>query len=69
MQCLMVMGGEKASQYCVDWLSSYVRCHKMFPVDIVKSMQDEFYTIDSDFVRTGYNDGTTACAAIIDWEY
>jgi len=58
-------GGEKASQYCVDWLSSYVRCQKMFPVNIVRSMQDAFTTIDSDFVRTGYNDGTTACAAVV----
>mmetsp|Transcript_22687 Transcript_22687/g.37538 ORF Transcript_22687/g.37538 Transcript_22687/m.37538 type:complete len:516 (-) Transcript_22687:151-1698(-) len=55
-------GGEKASQYCVDWLSSYVRHDHSFPYDLGYSMKKAFTTIDDDFIATGYPDGTTSCA-------
>ena len=55
-------GGDKASQYCADWLSSYVRNDASFPYDLGYSMKKAFTTIDDDFIGTGYPDGTTACA-------
>lgn len=55
-------GGDKASQYCVDWLSSYVRNDGSFPYDLGFSMKKAFTTIDDDFIGTGFPDGTTACA-------
>lgn len=55
-------GGDKASQYCVDWLSSYVRHDDSFPYDLGFSMKKAFTAIDDDFVETGNPDGTTACA-------
>lgn len=55
-------GGDKASQYCVDWLSSYVRNDGSFPYDLGYSMKKAFTTIDEDFIGTGFPDGTTACA-------
>lgn len=55
-------GGDKASQYCVDWLSSYVRYDEAFPYDLGFSMKKAFTAIDDDFVETGNPDGTTACA-------
>lgn len=54
-------GGEKASQYCADWLSSYVRNEDCFPFDLGFAMKKAFTNIDDDFVNTGYPDGTTAC--------
>lgn len=55
-------GGDKASQYCADWLSSYVRNEDCFPFDLGFAMKKAFTNIDDDFVNTGYPDGTTACA-------
>ena len=55
-------GGDKASQYCVDWLSSYVRNDASFPYDLGYSMKKAFTTIDEDFIGTGFPDGTTSCA-------
>lgn len=55
-------GGEKASQYCVDWLSSYVRHDQSFPYDLGYSMKKAFTSIDDDFISTGHPDGTTSCA-------
>jgi serine/threonine protein phosphatase PrpC len=55
-------GGDKASQYCADWLSSYVRNEDCFPFDLGFAMKKAFTNIDEDFVHTGYPDGTTACA-------
>jgi len=55
-------GGDKASQYCVDWLSSYVRHDESFPYDLGFAMKKSFTAIDDDFIGTGYPDGTTACA-------
>jgi len=55
-------GGDKASQYCVDWLSSYVRHNESFPYDLGFAMKKSFTAIDDDFIGTGYPDGTTACA-------
>jgi len=55
-------GGDKASQYCADWLSSYVRNEDCFPFDLGFAMKKAFTNIDEDFINTGYPDGTTACA-------
>jgi serine/threonine protein phosphatase PrpC len=55
-------GGDKASQYCADWMSSYVKNEDSFPHDLGYAMKNAFTTIDDDFVGTGYPDGSTACA-------
>ena len=46
-------GGEKASQFCADWLSSYVRNEDSFPYDLGYSMKNAFTAIDEDFITTG----------------
>jgi len=55
-------GGDKASQFCADWMSAYVRNDESYPYDLGYSMKNAFTTIDEDFVGTGQTDGTTACA-------
>lgn len=60
--CFDGHGGEKASQYCSDWLSSYVRHDESFPYDLGYSMKKAFTAIDDDFIGTGHPDGTTSCA-------
>ena len=60
--CFDGHGGDKASQYCADWLSSYVKNEDSFPHDLGYAMKNAFTTIDEDFVGTGYPDGSTACA-------
>jgi protein phosphatase 1L len=58
-------GGDKASQFCADWLSSYVRNEESYPFDLGYSMKNAFSAIDEDFVATGHPDGSTACAATL----
>ncbi|KAG7369375.1 protein phosphatase 2C [Nitzschia inconspicua] len=58
-------GGDKASQFCADWLSSYVRNEESYPFDLGYSMKNAFTAIDEDFVATGHPDGSTACAATL----
>ena len=58
-------GGDKASQYCSDWLSSYVRNEEAYPFDLGYAMKNAFTSIDDDFVATGQPDGSTACAATL----
>mmetsp|Transcript_3676 Transcript_3676/g.5691 ORF Transcript_3676/g.5691 Transcript_3676/m.5691 type:complete len:660 (-) Transcript_3676:370-2349(-) len=58
-------GGERASQFCVDWLSSYVRHHQSFPSDMGTVLRDSFRSVDVDFVSTGLQDGTTACTCLV----
>jgi len=55
-------GGDKASQYCADWMSSYVREEESYPFDLGFAMKNAFTAVDSDFVGTGHPDGTTCCA-------
>merc|ERR1740133_52367 len=55
-------GGDKASQYCSDWLSSYVRNEESYPFDLGYAMKNAFTSIDDDFVATGQPDGSTCCA-------
>lgn len=55
-------GGDKASQFCADWMSAYIRNDKSYPYDLGYSMKNAFTLIDDDFVGTGHPDGTTACA-------
>ena len=58
-------GGEKASQFCADWLSSYVRNEESYPFDLGYAMKNAFTAIDEDFIATGYPDGSTACAVTL----
>jgi protein phosphatase 1L len=58
-------GGDKASQFCSDWMSAYVRNDDSYPYDLGYSMKNAFVTIDDDFVNTGQTDGSTACAVSI----
>eukprot|EP00523_Entomoneis_sp_CCMP467_P007583 CAMPEP_0168725724 /NCGR_PEP_ID=MMETSP0724-20121128/4302_1 /TAXON_ID=265536 /ORGANISM="Amphiprora sp., Strain CCMP467" /LENGTH=517 /DNA_ID=CAMNT_0008772519 /DNA_START=525 /DNA_END=2078 /DNA_ORIENTATION=+ len=58
-------GGDKASQFCADWMSSYVRSDASYPFDLGYSMKNAFTSADKDFVNQGQTDGTTACAVSI----
>ena len=58
-------GGAEASQFCSDWLSSYIRKDKEYPINISNAMKSAFATIDKDFVASGYLDGSTACACAV----
>lgn len=58
-------GGDKASQFCSDWMSSYVRNEESYPFDLGYAMKNAFTSIDEDFVATGQPDGSTACAATL----
>jgi len=55
-------GGDKASQFSADWLSSYVRQDESFPYDLGYSMKKSYARADEDFVGTTHPDGTTACS-------
>jgi serine/threonine protein phosphatase PrpC len=54
-------GGDKASQFCADWMTAYIRNDKSYPYDLGYSMKNAFLSIDEDFVATGNPDGTTSC--------
>mmetsp|Transcript_40561 Transcript_40561/g.84430 ORF Transcript_40561/g.84430 Transcript_40561/m.84430 type:complete len:526 (-) Transcript_40561:142-1719(-) len=58
-------GGDKASQFCSDWMSSYVRSDPSYPYDLGYAMKNAFTAVDKDFVNNGQTDGTTACAVSI----
>lgn len=59
-------GGSAASQFCSDWISSYIRKkNEHFPENLPLAMKSSFTKIDDDVVRSGYFDGTTACAVTI----
>ena len=58
-------GGDKASQFCVDWMSSYVRSDAAYPHDLGYAMKNAFTTVDKDFVNSGHPDGSTSCAVTI----
>ena len=46
-------GGDKASQFCADWLSAYIRHDESYPYDLGYAMKNAFTAIDEDFVGTG----------------
>lgn len=58
-------GGYKASQFCADWMSSYVKNEQSYPYDLGFAMKNAFCNADDDFVNTGHPDGSTACAATL----
>lgn len=59
-------GGSAASQFCSDWISSYIRKkNDYYPDNISLAVESAFIKIDSDFVSSGLLDGTTACAVTI----
>jgi hypothetical protein len=41
-------GGSSASQYCSDWLSSYVRKNEFFPEQLPKAMESAFIQVSLD---------------------
>lgn len=58
-------GGDRASQYCCDRLTSYLYNQPDFPHDIGKALKHAFFNMDKDFVRTRLTDGTTACVCVV----
>lgn len=58
-------GGAAASQFCSDWLSSYVRKNEFFPDRLPLAMETAFEKLDADFVSSGNLDGSTACACAV----
>lgn len=59
-------GGSAASQFCSDWISSYIRKrNEHFPENLGLAMKTAFTKVDSDFVGSGHFDGTTACACAV----
>mmetsp|Transcript_16535 Transcript_16535/g.30058 ORF Transcript_16535/g.30058 Transcript_16535/m.30058 type:complete len:751 (+) Transcript_16535:287-2539(+) len=59
-------GGMLVSQFCSDWLSSYIRKrNEHFPESLGLAMKTAFIKIDDDFVSSGHLDGTTACACVV----
>mmetsp|Transcript_12286 Transcript_12286/g.26159 ORF Transcript_12286/g.26159 Transcript_12286/m.26159 type:complete len:730 (+) Transcript_12286:298-2487(+) len=59
-------GGSAASQFCSDWLSSYVRKkNDHYPDNLALAMKTAFTRVDDDFVDSGHFDGTTACACAV----
>lgn len=58
-------GGDKAAQYCADWLTAYIRNEDSYPYDLGYAMKNAITRIDEDFVATGYPDGTTACTVAL----
>jgi protein phosphatase 1L len=58
-------GGDKASQFCADWLTAYIRNDAAYPYDLGYSMKNAFLAMDEDFVGTGQPDGSTACAVAL----
>jgi serine/threonine protein phosphatase PrpC len=58
-------GGDKAAQFCADWMSSYVRNEEAYPYDLGYAMKNAFSAVDDDFLATGHPDGSTACTATL----
>jgi protein phosphatase 1L len=58
-------GGDHASQFCSDWMSSYLRNDENYPYDLGLAMKNAFNHVDDDFVATGQPDGTTACCVTL----
>jgi serine/threonine protein phosphatase PrpC len=59
-------GGSAASQFCSDWLSSYIRKkNEYYPENMALAVKSAFTRIDRDFISSGLLDGTTACAVTI----
>ena len=57
--------GGLASQYCSDWISSYLKNQHCFPHDLPLALENTFHSLDRDFVATGNPDGSTACACVV----
>ena len=57
--------GSLASQYCCDWISSYLTSDPSFPHDMCSAMKNSFAALDEDFLSTGSSDGTTACVCVV----
>ena len=57
--------GSRASQYCADWFSCYLRNQQSFHNDLPQALRTTFRNIDKDFIRTGKDDGTTACVCVV----
>lgn len=57
--------GSLASQFCSDWMTSYLHNNPYFQTDIPRALSSVFTSIDRDFVSTGVSDGTTACVCVV----
>ncbi len=57
--------GPLASQYCSDWFSFYLRRQPSYPRDLPLALRTAFHNIDEDFLRSGNEDGTTACVCAV----
>mmetsp|Transcript_12502 Transcript_12502/g.23461 ORF Transcript_12502/g.23461 Transcript_12502/m.23461 type:complete len:553 (+) Transcript_12502:703-2361(+) len=57
--------GSLASQFCSDWMTSYLHNNPYFQTDIPRALVSAFSSIDRDFVSTGNSDGTTACVCVV----
>lgn len=58
-------GGPNASQYCSDWMATYVRRQHSWPLDPSGALSSAFDETDEDFVASGHLDGTTVCVALV----
>jgi len=57
--------GPLASQYCSDWFSFYLQKQPSYPFDLPLALRTAFHNIDQDFLRSGNEDGTTACVCAV----
>lgn len=57
--------GSLASQFCSDWMTSYLHNNPYFQTDIPRALVSAFSSIDRDFVLSGNSDGTTACVCVV----
>ncbi|KAL9188608.1 hypothetical protein ACHAXT_006986 [Thalassiosira profunda] len=59
-------GGATCSQFCSDWISSYIRKkNEHYPENLPVAVKNAFIKMDMDFTISGQFDGTTACACTI----
>lgn len=58
-------GGDQASQYCSDEVSSNLCEQETFLQDINSALKSTFQKMDEDFISSGQTDGTTACVCVL----
>ena len=58
-------GGAEASQYCCDWLSSYLQYHLTFSESVSSSFKSTFHSMNVDFSSAGFTCGSTVCSCLV----
>lgn len=58
-------GGDQASQFCSEKMTSYLVNQKRFPFDLGSALKSTFRKMDQDYIASGNMDGTTACTCIV----